>query len=143
MATQPNCLQINKRVRQHFPLVSNKVGGGGEHEKDGVKSFLSDIASQHDGWIEGFHQCGLYVKCDHPYLAASPDGLFTCKCCDPATVEIRCPYSVRNDNIMEKDVYQHVDFLEEHDGSPCLKCSHKYFTQVQAPKYRLKCGYVV
>jgi hypothetical protein len=103
-----------------------------EHEKDGVKSFLSDIASQHDGGIEGFRQCGLYVKCDHPYLAASPDGLFTCKCCDPATVEIKCPYSVRNDNIMEKDVYRHVDFLEEHDGSPRLKRSHRYYTQVQA-----------
>jgi hypothetical protein len=33
---------------------------------------------------------------------------------------------------MEKDVYQQVDFLEEHDGSPRLKRSHKYYTQVQA-----------
>ncbi len=54
-----------------------------EHEKDGVKSFLSDIASQHDGGIEGFRQCGLYVKCDHPYLAAS------LMVCSPANVVIQ------------------------------------------------------
>ena len=103
-----------------------------EHEKDGIKSFLSDIASQHEGGLEDFRQCGFYVKGDQPYLAASPDSLLTCKCCGPATVEIKCPYSVRHDNIMEREVFERVDFLEEHDGSPRLKRSHKYYTQVQA-----------
>ena len=32
------------------------------HEKDGVKSFMSDIASQHEGGLVGFQRCGLYVK---------------------------------------------------------------------------------
>ena len=96
-----------------------------EHEKDGVKSFLSDIACQHDGGIEGFRKCGLYAKSDYPYLAASPDGMFTYKCCDPATVEIKCPYSETNDNMIKKDVYQRVGFLEEHDGYPRLKRSRR------------------
>ena len=103
-----------------------------EHEKDGIKSFLSDNASQHEGGLEGFRQGGLYVKGDHPYLGASPDGLLTCKCCGPATVKIKCPYSVRHDNIMERNVFERADFLEDHHGSPRLKRSHKYYTQVQA-----------
>ena len=50
------------------------------HEKDGVKSFMSDIASQHEGGLVGFQRCGLYVK------AGSPDGLFMCKCCGQVSV---------------------------------------------------------
>ena len=68
----------------HLPQIK----WGIEHEEDGVKCFMSDIASQHDGSLEGFRKCGLYVKADYPYLAGSPDGLFTCKCCSPATLEI-------------------------------------------------------
>ena len=101
------------------------------HEEDEVKSFMSDIASQHEDGLKGFQKCGLYVKADYPYLAGSPDGLFTCKCCGAATVEIKCPYSVRNENIMEKEVYKRVEFLEEHNGVPRLKGTHKYYTQVQ------------
>ena len=93
---------------------------------------MSDIASQHDGGLEGFRTCGLYIKGDYPCLAGSPDGLFTCKCCTPATLEIKCPYSVRNDNIMEKEIYEKVDFLEDNNGIPQLKRTHRYYTQVQA-----------
>ncbi|XP_046864652.1 uncharacterized protein LOC124459175 [Xenia sp. Carnegie-2017] len=134
----------SKKKPQYSPTVFKLVNESGnishlpqikwgvEHEKDGIKSFLSDVASQHDGGIEGFRQCGLYVKSDYPYLAASPDGLFSCKCCAPATVEVKCPYSVRYGNIMKKEVFQHVDFLEEFNGNPRLKRSHCYYTQVQA-----------
>ena len=93
---------------------------------------MSDIASQHDSGLQGFQQCGLFVKPGHPYLAASPDGMFNCKCCGPATIEVKCPYSVRLENILEKEVYQQVGFLEEFNGKPRLKRSHKYYTQVQA-----------
>ena len=96
----------------HLPQIK----WGIEHEKDGVKCFMSDIASQHDGSLEGFRTCGLYTKGDYPYLAGSLDELFTCKCCTPATLEIKCPYSVRNDNIMEKEIYEEVDFLEDNNG---------------------------
>ena len=60
---------------------------------------MSDIASQHDGGLQGFKQCALFIKPGYPFLAASPDGLFICKCCGLATVEAKCPYSVQNDNI--------------------------------------------
>ena len=50
----------------------SQIKWGVEHEKDGIKSFLLDIASQHKCGLEGFPQCGLYVKGDRPYLAAFP-----------------------------------------------------------------------
>ena len=69
---------------------------------------------------------------DYPYLAASPDGLFFCKCCGLSIVEAKCPYSVRNENIRVKGTYDRVDFLEDFNGKPRLKRSHKYYTQMQA-----------
>lgn len=112
----------------HLPQIS----WGITHEKDGVKAFMSDIASQHEDGLQGFQQCGLFIKPGYPYLAASPDGLFKCRCCGLATVEVKCPYSVRKENILEKDVYKRVEFLEDHNGKPRLKRAHKYYTQVQA-----------
>ena len=93
---------------------------------------MSDVASQHDSGLQGFKQCGLFMKSDYPYLAASPDGLFLCKCCGLSIVEAKCPYTVRNENIHVKDTFDQVDFLEDFHGKPRLKRSHKYYTQMQA-----------
>ena len=32
------------------------------HEEDATKAFMSDVASQHDGGLQGFRQCGLFIK---------------------------------------------------------------------------------
>ena len=61
----------------HLPQIKWGIA----HKKDAIKAFMSDVASQHDGGLQGFKQCGLFIKPDYPYLAASPDGLFLCKCC--------------------------------------------------------------
>ena len=79
----------------HLPQIK----WGAAHEKDAIKDFMSDVASQHDSGLQGFKQCGLFIKSDYPYLAASPDGLFLCKCCGLSIVEAKCPYTVRNENI--------------------------------------------
>ena len=112
----------------HMPQIK----WGNANEKDAIKSFMSDVASQHDGGLQGFRQCGLFIKPDYPFLAGSPDGLFFCHCCGLATLEAKCPYSVRNENIHEKKTFDRVEFLEDFNGKPRLKRSHKYYTQMQA-----------
>ena len=91
---------------------------------------MSDVASQHDGGLQGFEQCGLFIKPDYLYLAASPDGLYLCKCCGLSVVETKCPYTVQNENIHLKDTFDWVDFGEDFDGKNRLKRSHKYYTQM-------------
>ena len=112
----------------HLPQIK----WGTAHEKDAIKAFMSDVASQHDGGLQGFKQCGLFIKPDYPCLTASPDGLFLCKCCGLSIVEAKCPYTVRNEHIHVKDTFDRVDFLEDFHGKPRLKRSHKYYTQMQA-----------
>ena len=46
----------------HLP----QINWGNAHEKDAIKSFMSDVASQHDGGPQGFKQCGLFIKPDYP-----------------------------------------------------------------------------
>ena len=39
---------------------------------------------------------GLHVLQEHPYLAASPDGLIECKFHGKGVIEIRCPYKYKD-----------------------------------------------
>ena len=42
----------------HLPQIK----WGTAHGKDAIKAFMSDVASQHDGGLQGFKQCGLFIK---------------------------------------------------------------------------------
>ena len=112
----------------HLPQIK----WGNAHEKDAIRSFMADVASQHDGGLQGFKESGLFIKPDYPYLAASPDGLFLCKCCGLSIIEAKCPFTVRNENIHDKDIFDRVDFLEDFNGKPRLKHFNKYYIQMQA-----------
>ena len=72
--------------------------------------------------------CGLLVKLDEPFLAASPDGLFSCRCCGLSVIEAKCPYSVREQKITEN--YSKTDSLKMRDGSVKSKKSHKLYSQL-------------
>ena len=113
----------------HLPQIK----WGTAHEKDAIKAFMSDVASQHDGGLQGFKQCGLFIKPDYPCLTTSPDGLFLCKCCGLSIVEAKCPYTVRNEHIHVKDTFDRVDFLEDFHGKPRLKRSQKLLLQPKPP----------
>ena len=132
-----------KKVIAYSPLVFQLLGKsadishipaiawGQTHEKNAIQAFLSDVASQHVNGLHGFRSCRLFVKSSYPYLAGSPDGMFVCNCCPPSTIEVKCPYSVRDSDLFSQDVYKKVDFLEQVDGNLRLKRSHKYYAQVQ------------
>ena len=70
---------------------TQQISWGNYHEKDAVQAFMSDVASQHEDGMKWLKECGLFIKPGHPYLAGSPDGLFLCKCCGSATLEVKCP----------------------------------------------------
>ena len=78
-------------------------------KKDAIKTFMAQEAFKHDGGLNNVRKCGLTVKADEPFLGASPDGLFSCKCCGTAVLECKCPYSIRNSKI--QDVHKKCGFL--------------------------------
>ena len=128
------------------PVVSEIVDGGADlslipaiawgkkHENDALKCFRLVEAVKH----KEFHiqSLGLFVNRKKIYIAASPDGFFTCKCDDghcpgKAVIEIKCPYKIRERNI--HDGVLDCEFLELDDNSSIrLKKNHQYYTQVMS-----------
>jgi hypothetical protein len=79
---------------------------------------------------------GLCISLEHPFLAASPDGLVGTE----SIVEVKCPYAARNDKITPNE---HFPFLTD---SMQLKPNHNYYAQVQGQMYitkRSHCFFVI
>lgn len=74
-----------------------------------------------------FFRSGLCVMKDKPYIGASPDGFLHCTCCPDAVIEIKCPYSIRLEEI-ESGCRKKYFFL---DGNKKLKKGHNYYYQAQ------------
>eukprot|EP00111_Clytia_hemisphaerica_P018263 TCONS_00054007-protein len=71
---------------------------------------------------------GLHVYKSNPYLGATPDGIFTCKCKE--CVEVKCPYSLREKSIIEGETYRELGYLELNNNELRLKKNHSYDAQV-------------
>jgi len=68
-------------------------------------------------------QCGLFVCEEYPYLAASPDRVVD----DKVIVEIKCPYTAKDETISEKT----VPYLCYQEGTLTVSKTHDYYYQVQ------------
>ena len=83
--------------------------------------------------------CGLFVRPDYSYLAATPDGLVG----DNAIVEVKCPYTGINSMIKPSPMFP---CLEMRDTDLCLKKSHSYYDQVHGQLFitkRSTCIFIV
>ena len=68
---------------------------------------------------------GLFVNEHFPNYAATPDGVID----DDTIVEVKCPYSARNEFISESNS---ITFLEKNaHGIIELKSKHNYYAQIQ------------
>lgn len=90
------------------------VAWGRSQEPEAFKAFIEQYTGQ-----KHFSLCGLFIDKSRNFLAASPDGIC---CCGSVILEIKCPYSIRNDEPTK------AKFLDENGN---LLKTHKYFYQVQ------------
>nr|XP_042907227.1 uncharacterized protein LOC122271127 [Parasteatoda tepidariorum] len=86
---------------------------------------LKTYTEEHENVII-LQSTGLLVDKKHPFLGASIDGKMMCDCHPPAIIEIKCPYSIRNE--MTQDAKSKSFFL---DKEGCLKLKLPYYNQVQ------------
>ncbi len=78
-------------------------------------------------------------------MGASPDGLITCDCCGTGCLEVKCPFSVREDLPNIPGVVSYLEKLPE-DDKLHLKQDHTYFFQVQSQMHMCDvqfCDFVV
>ena len=72
---------------------------GISHEKQACELYRGIMVKTHDNFFTG--NSGLTLNCDWPFLGASPDGFISCSCCGKGVLEIKCPYSLREANIID------------------------------------------
>lgn len=73
-------------------------------------------------------ESGLHTSTEFPFIAASPDGIISCDCCGCGCVEVKCPYSIKDEFITAN-----CDFLTRsgEDNALRLDLEHKLYYQVQ------------
>lgn len=97
---------------------------GRQHEAQAKNRFLKQHKSVH------FHECGLVVNNEFPFLGASPDGL-VCENGETGLLEIKCPYTARNMTVSEACELLRDFPLQQQDGSIALRIEHAYYAQIQ------------
>jgi hypothetical protein len=84
------------------------------------KHIFTDINS------DQIKDCGLFISEQHPFLAASPDGMIG----DFGLIEIKCPYTARELTPEEAIISKKIKFAKLENGSLKLKRTHTYYFQV-------------
>ena len=92
---------------------------GIEHEKTAVEAYISYAQVNHPSLK--VTTSGLYVNPLAPHLGASPDGIVSCECCSIGLLEVKCPYSVRD------QLPTNVSYIEKSK----LSRKHNYYYQIQ------------
>eukprot|EP00795_Rhopilema_esculentum_P007357 gene7357-13089_t len=117
---------------------------GREHETDAKKAFGEHIVKKHQNGR--LLDSGLVASHSFPFIRATPDSIFTCKCCDggKVPVEYKCSYKLCDKcigiyNVL--DAFKELDYLEEREGKICLSKSHKYYSQVTTQTALLGANY--
>ena len=102
---------------KHF---TSKPTNYGSSKEEAAKQQYLKAGSRH------LHRVGLLVNPAFPFLGASPDGI-VCEEGAVGIIEIKCPYSARNETIAE--ACTRAEFFLDSAGK--LKHQHEHYYQVQ------------
>ncbi|KAK6186691.1 hypothetical protein SNE40_005976 [Patella caerulea] len=110
-----------------FSSVATKWGC--DHERHAREMFTSLIQVEHDN--VHVRDSGLVISPQYPHIGASPDAIVTCDCCGKSTLEIKCPYCVRDSALSDKE----TGYLKaDQNGNLKLTNTHRYYYQVQTQR---------
>ena len=91
-------------------------------EDNAVTCFFDFMKKKHKHFQ--LHECGLYLNQGAPYIGGSADRIVTCSCCNPACLEVKCPYSSNHLPLFDPEAK--LPYLVEHDGKSILSRMHRY-----------------
>lgn len=80
-----------------------------------------------------FAKCGLFMSQKYRYIGASPDGIFYCKCHGFGSIEVKCPYSLKDAKSFEDAIMNDPKFpVKRNEGGELyLQQNHEYYFQIQ------------
>ena len=128
---------VNASISKHYyvPLYYPALVWGRDKEELGIAAFIKATKSMH--YNLKVTRAGLRLDDDYHFIGASIDGLVECSCCEPAILEVKCPYSIRHGTVAVngKKLQYLTDDLK-------LKQNHTYYYQLQTylGVYKYKMG---
>lgn len=112
-------------------FASKATAWGCVHERTALEAYVSQERSKHtkfDTWISG-----LVIHPSYPLMGASPDSFVECECCGKGVIEVKCPYSCKQESVNKKAAEDSRFFLKEDlSGHLHLDVYHAHYFQVQA-----------
>ena len=72
---------------------------GCKHEDAARKEYVYEMKKKHVQFA--ITESGLILNPLYPFLGATPDGLVSCGCSGNGVLEIKCPYSCRQKDLVE------------------------------------------
>lgn len=114
-------------VENRFETDATKWGLN--HEKDAVRCLQRKLEEEgHENVI--VENCGIYVSEEYPFIGATPDSIISCDCCGKQLVEVKCPFTKKDELLSDMD--EKAFFLKKNeDGELKLDSAHEYYFQVQ------------
>ena len=97
--------------------------------------YCSIVKKKHQNML--FKDSRLLIMKGKPYIATSTDLDTECHCCGKGHVEIKCPYTIRNENPSEEN----LNYLEARNGKLRLKQNSNYYHQTQDQMGVSGCSY--
>ena len=112
-----------------FCFTSKQTAWGCRHEKSAWEIYTQTVKGEHTN----LSVCdpGLLINHNWPFIGASPDGIIFCERCGKGTLEIKCPYCHKGENITSAVSDSQFFLQKSSDGTLHLKHQHSYFYQVQ------------
>ena len=119
-----------RRSILHWPTFRSKATEWGIEKEEIARQAYLEIASRKHQSLT-LSTTGLCVNPLYPHLGASPDALISCECCGEGIVEIKCPFSIRDqDPNTLRDTKK--DFFLQHTVTGLrLSQKHNYYFQIQ------------
>lgn len=112
---------------EHF--TSDQTQWGLDKEEEALSVYIKTIEPYHND--VALRKSGFLICPKYPYLGVSPDGIRSCACHDDILVEVKCPYTAKDQN--PRDKFGNSSFCI--DGTGELKKNHRYYTQIQLQLY--------
>ena len=124
---------------EEFAFTSKQTNWGQKQEKAAKELYLKINISNHDQLV--VTDSGLVINPQWPYMGASPDGIIECKCCGKGVLEVKCPYSHREESVLSAALNDNKFCLKMDNGELHLSHEHAYYYQVQTQMFVCNVNY--
>ena len=130
-------------VENRFETEATKWGLN--HEKVAIRCLIRKLEEDEHENVR-VENCGIFVSEDHPFIRATPDSIILCDCCGKQLVEVKCPFTKKDELLNVTDEKANFYLKKDESGELHLDNNHEYFFQVQTQMEETKvesCLFVV